>query len=202
MHRRSFGVLCIVLYLPTFSIGDAKVETALGKIQEEYYGANHNEIPSHHIKLDEEEEAFLDEVARIVPEGELILNMPDDGSVFAYATNGLRTYYRDYRFYDGGRDSRSGSRPVETRESKIIRKYGAWASTNTRVRDAFEKVGAHYVLLLDQGKTFRNQPKPPSYDGTLWTGLTAIMDDTPGFRPVLSESDMRLYEITALDGME
>lgn len=43
-----------------------------------------------------------------------------------------------------------------------------------------------------QGKTFRNQPKPPSYDGTLWTGLTAIMDDTPGFRPVLSESDMRL----------
>lgn len=82
------ALLCIVLYLPTFSIGDAKVETALGKIQEEYYGANHNEIPSHHIKLDEEEEAFLDEVARIVPEGELILNMPDDGSVFAYATDG------------------------------------------------------------------------------------------------------------------
>lgn len=82
------ALLCIVLYLPTFSIGDAKVETALGKIQEEYYGANHNEIPSHHIKLDEEEEAFLDEVARIVPEGELILNMPDDGSVFAYATVG------------------------------------------------------------------------------------------------------------------
>ena len=196
------ALLCIVLYLPTFSIGDAKVETALGKIQEEYYGANHNEIPSHHIKLDEEEEAFLDEVARIVPEGELILNMPDDGSVFAYATDGLRTYYRDYRFYDGGRDSRSGTRPVETRESKIIRKYGAWASTNERVRDAFEKVGARYVLLLNKGQTFRKQPKPPSYDGTLWTGLTAIMDDTPGFRPVLSEGDMRLYEITALDGME
>lgn len=195
-------LLCVLLYLPTVHVGDVKVETALGKIQEEYYGANHNEAPSHHIKLDAGEQAFLDEVARVVPEGELVLNMPDDGSVFAYATNGLRTYYRDYRFYDGGWTTRNGPRPHETRASKLIRKYGAWASTNERVRDAFGEVGARYVLLLDHGKAFRKQPKPPSYDGTLWTGLTAIMDDTPGFRPVLSEGDMRLYEITALEETE
>ncbi len=193
---------CVLLYLPTVHLGDMKIDTALGKIQEEYYGANHNEVPSHHIKLDAEEQAFLDEVARVVPEGELVLNMPDDGSVFAYATDGIRTYYRDYRFYDGSWTTRNGPRPYETRASKLIRKYGAWASTNKRVRDAFEKVGARYVLQLDRGKAFRKQPKPPSYDGTLWTGLTAIMDDTPGFRPVLSEGDMRLYEITALDETE
>lgn len=193
-------LLCVVLYLPTIEFGGFKIDTALGQIQKEYFGANHNEISSHHVKLDAEEEAFLDEVARIVPEGELILNMPDDGSVFAYATNGLRTYYRDYRFYDGGRASRAGTRPSETPESKLIRKYGAWVATNKRVREAFEDVGARYVLLLDQGKTFKHQPKPPSYDGTLWTGLTAIMDDTPGFELVLSKDDMRLYEIVALNG--
>lgn len=192
-------LLCIVLYLPTIEFGGFKIDTALGQIQKEYFGANHNEIPSHHIKLDAEEEAFLDEVARVVPEGALVLNMPDDGSAFAYATNGLRTYYRDYRFYDGGRASRTGTRPSETPESKLIRKYGAWAATNKRVREAFEDVGARYVLLLDQGKMFRHQPKPPSYDGTLWTGLTAIMDDMPGFELVLSKDDMRLYEIVALD---
>lgn len=193
------ALLCIVLYLPTVELGGFKVDTALGQLQKEYYGANHNDISSHHIKLDAEEEAFLDEVARVVPEGELILNMPDDGSVFAYATNGLRTYYRDYRFYDGGKDSRTGKRSSETSESKLIRKYGAWVTTNKRVREAFEDVDARYVLLLDQGKAFRHQSKPPSYDGTLWTGLTAIMDDTPGFKLVLGEGDMRLYEIVALD---
>lgn len=193
------AVLCIVLYLPTLNLGDFKVETALGKIQEEYYGANHNEVPSHHIKLDADEEAFLDKVAQVVPEGDLVLNMPDDGSIFAYATNGLRTYYRDYRFYDGSWTSRSGPRPSETSESKIIRKYGAWVETNKRVRDAMTQIDARYVLLLKRGKDFRNQPKVPSYDGALWTGLTAIMDDTPGFKPVLSEGGMRLYEIVALD---
>ena len=65
------------------------MDTALGQVQKEYFGANHNEIPSHHIKLDADEEAFLARVAEVVPEGELILNVPDDGSVFAYATNCL-----------------------------------------------------------------------------------------------------------------
>lgn len=192
-------LLCVVLYLPTVEFGGFKMDTALGQVQKEYFGANHNEIPSHHIKLDADEEAFLARVAEVVPEGELILNMPDDGSVFAYATNGLRTYYRDYRFYDGSWASRHGPRPPETRESKLIRKYGAWAETNDRVRDAFEKVGAHYVLFLKRGKDFKEQPKVPSYDDALWTGLTAIMDGAPGFTPVLSEGDMRLYEIVALD---
>lgn len=193
------AVLCVVLYLPSLSFGDFKMDTALGKIQEEYFGANHNEIPSHHVMLDAEEEAFLDEVARIVPEGELILNMPDDGSIFAYATDGLRTYYRDYRFYDNGWSSGNGSRPLETPESKIIRKYGVWVETDERVHDVFEEVGARYVLLLDQGEAIKHQPKVQSYDDRLWTGLAAIMDDTPGFKPVLSKDDMRLYEIAALD---
>lgn len=192
-------LLCIVLYLPTVEFDGFKMDTALGQVQKEYFGANHNEIPSHHIKLDADEEAFLAQVAEVVPEGELILNVPDDGSVFAYATNGLHTYYRDYRFYDGSWTSRSGPRPLETRESKLIRKYGAWIETNDRVRDAFEKVEARYVLFLKRGKDFKEQPKVPSYDDALWTGLAAIMDDTPGFKPVLSKDDMRLYEITALD---
>lgn len=192
-------LLCVVLYLPTVEFGGFKMDTALGQVQKEYFGANHNEIPSHHIKLDADEEVFLAQVAEVVPEGELILNMPDDGSVFAYATNGLRTYYRDYRFYDGSRASRHGPRPPETRESKTIRKYGAWFEGNEMVHDALEEVGARYVLILDQGKSFRGQPKPNSYDDALWTGLMAITDDTPGFEVVLSEGDMRLYRILGIE---
>ena len=67
------------------------------------------------------------------------------------------------------------------------------------MHDAFEEVGARYVLILDQGKSFRGQPKPNSYDDALWTGLMAITDDTPGFEVILSEEDMRLYRILGIE---
>ena len=32
-----------------------------------------------------------------------------------------------------------------------------------------------------------------------WKGITSITDTTPGFKVVLSEGDMRLYEIEPID---
>lgn len=192
-------VLCVLMYLPSFSIGGAHVDTALGKVRDEYRGSGRNDLHGPNILLSDEEQAFVEKAMELVPEGELVVNMPDDGSVFAYALTGMRTYYRDYRAYDGSWVAGRARRADETRESKTIRKYGAWVDSNNSVREALRKVGARYVLVLDQGRSFRDQSKVPTYDLTVWTGIASIMDDTPGFVPVLSEGDMRLYEITALD---
>lgn len=194
-----FVLLCILIYAPAVMIDGQMHPSALGKIREEFYGGNHNEVASHHIFMDADEEAFVEKVKDLLPEDELVVNIPDDGSIFAYATSGLRTYYRDYRTYSGGRYPQSAQQPDETSESKLIRKYGKWVAENQSVRDAFESIGARYVLVLDQGESLEKQNKVVSYDPYLWMGLTSISDDTPGFEVVLSEGDMRLYRITALD---
>ena len=49
---------------------------------------------------DAAERAFVDEVERVVPEGSYIVNVPDDGSAFAYGIDGLNVLYRSTRTYD------------------------------------------------------------------------------------------------------
>lgn len=183
----------LLLYMPNFSVGSVQVCTALGFVEEEYYYTNHNQLQTHHISLDADEEAFLDGVKEIAGDA-VVVNMPDDGSVFAYALNGINTLYRDYRGYYDGRPTTDTN---ETDISRMIRKYAMYAGSNQILQDAFEDVGARYVLLLDDTETFGDQHITPTYNEALWIGLAGIMDDTPGFKLVLAEGDMRLYEITA-----
>ena len=42
------------------------------------------------IPLDTQEQSFLDKVVKTIPEGELVLNNPMDGSFLAYGSDGLR----------------------------------------------------------------------------------------------------------------
>ena len=131
-----------------------------------------------------DEVAFVDEVLEIVGEDELVINQPNDGSTFAYGVNGLDTYYRHCRA--GG----------QTDDSKAIRTKLANYETDADVQKAVEDTGAKYVLQLDQGVTYENGVWLPQYsDPEPWKGIDSIRDDTPGFKVVLSEGDMRLYEI-------
>ena len=126
-----------------------------------------------------------------------LLNRPNDGSVFLYGADGVRTYYRYLTGYEGGWG--------ESSQSVLIRKSLCDIAENAEVRDAVKSVGAQYVLNLDAGY---DGDKPgeggakrrflPS-DGIRdewWSGISSIDDDTPGFEVVLSEGDMRLYKIT------
>lgn len=140
---------------------------------------------------DEEEKAFVGEVRKAVPSDSLILNVPDDGSAFAYAVDDLRVYYRYLRTY--GEDD-------ETEESRLIRTELDDIASNDEVREAVRAVGGEYVLLLDQGPEDPSLPRRYLFTyegGRNWSGILGIADGTPGFEVVLAEGDMRLYRITA-----
>jgi len=137
---------------------------------------------------DAAERAFVDEVERVVPEGSYIVNVPDDGSAFAYGIDGLNVLYRSTRTYDV---------ESESPEGYILRTRLADAATDADVRSALESVGADYVLVLDDERVAADRAYLFTYDPALWQGILSIDADTPGFELVLSEGDMRLYRITA-----
>ena len=141
------------------------------------------------------EKEFVAEVEKIIPEGAVVINNPNDGSCFCYVVDGMRTYYRYLRTYgEGG----------ETRDSELIRSRLDCVDTDERVREAVENVGAQYLLLLDQGRQYNPSDPDSNFfftyeDNRLWAGIDDVRDSTPGFEVVLARDDMRLYRITAID---
>ena len=130
------------------------------------------------------EVAFVKQALDRMPEDALVINQPNDGSMFAYALDDMNTYYRHCRV--GG----------QTEDSKRIRLKLADYATDEQVRKAVEDTGAEYVLLLDQGVKMEDGVWLPQYgDPEPWKGIDSITDDTPGFSVVLSDGDMRLYRI-------
>ena len=68
------------------------------------------------------------------------------------------------------------------------------------VRDAAERAGIRYVLLLDQGYGENLVGDGATvythgYEKKDWGGVTGVTDETPGFETILAEDDMRLYRI-------
>lgn len=139
---------------------------------------------------DEAEQAFVQEVKQVLPSDALVINVPDDGSMFAFPADGLRTYYRYTRTY---------GTPSEVLESFVIRGRLCNIAEDDDARLAVRSVGVQYVLQLDQGQPDVERNYMFTYDsGKNWRGIDAIRDDTPGFEVVLARDDMRLYRITAV----
>lgn len=138
---------------------------------------------------DARERDFVREAERVIPADALVINVPDDGSAFAYGVDELRVYYRYLRTY--GEDN-------ETRESRAIRTGLSEIASNDEVRSAVESIGAEYLLLLDRKGSPGERRFLFTYEeGRKWTGVESVRDDTPGFEVVLSDDDMRLYRIDA-----
>ena len=143
---------------------------------------------------DPDERAFVQKAKEVLPEGALVINVPDDGSAFAYAADDLKVMYCYLGGY-GGAGERGDSKFIRDGLANITRSYG--------VRQAVRATGAEYALLLDQGGQSYS-PRERRYlftysDGQNWQGILSITDETPGFEVVLSQDDMRLYRITAFD---
>lgn len=139
---------------------------------------------------DAAERAFVEEVKRVIPKGALVLNVPNDGSCFSYAVDGLNVYYRTVSLYKWVNDG-------ESLDSSTVRRGLFQIASRDDVKRAASDIGARYVLLLDQGA-----PDPgdqdrfiPVFNRGIWQGIDQIGDDTPGFRVALAQGDMRLYEI-------
>ncbi len=139
--------------------------------------------------LTSDEMAFLKEVHKVVPEGKRVINMPFDGSVFAYSVYDIDVMYRQYAMDPGkvGKELKASINELDSNEEM-----------QKQVRE--QNIG--YLLQLDQGDGKNGVNEDGSvldlgYRQKEWAGVNAVRDDTPGFTVVLSEGDMRLYQIDA-----
>lgn len=135
---------------------------------------------------------FVEKAKQVVPEGDLVINMPIDGSFLAYGVNDLRVYYRMHSgFYEDTPEARGS---FEEPTSILIRTRLNEISTNQEVHDAVEQIGGKYVLQLDDAMMSSGN-WAGSWRPSLFPGIRNITEDTPGFKLVLSEGNNRLYEI-------
>ena len=113
------------------------------------------------------------------------------GSFLAYGYNGLRVYNRNFTGYDGGH---------ETAESETIRTGLCNIATDGQVRSAVDAIGARYVIVMRQtGSEWSLINQRGDYKPELFSGISSIGPDTPGFTRVYRYGTMSLYRIDAAE---
>lgn len=135
--------------------------------------------------LTREEDAFIKKVMGTIPENALVINVPSDGSCWSYGVEGINTYFR--------RSANTGMSGAE--DSKIIRTQLRDISTSGEVRSTVNRLDARYVLMLDEIASSNRTTTGMRYKEENWAGIESIDENTPGFTLLMSEGDMRLYEI-------
>ena len=174
-------LLAVCQFAPVrFAFGKTDVRPGLMKI--------HAEVSSRYSwekGLTSEEDAFVKRVMSLAGH-DCVINVPSDGSCWSYGVEGLNTMFR--RSATAGP---SGSEPYATVLRTKLRDYAA----SDEVREAVEKTGARYVMLLDEKSCDDRTVVKLRYKEEDWVGIESITQDTPGFTLVLSEGDMRLYRI-------
>lgn len=176
----AMGCLLFVVFCPSFSIPkNAFVTTGFGAV--EGMMDSGNLLAENQNGLDKEEIRFLREVHEVVGDNP-ILNYPYDGSAYAYAVEDLNVVNRGW--YENG-----------NYEVALLGREADELSSNSEVQAAFHSLGVKYVLLLDYDRENGGLYMAGGYSQSSWTGLEKLNDETPGFKIVLKQGDMRLYEI-------
>ena len=135
--------------------------------------------------LTKEECDFIEEVIGEIPDGALVINVPRDGTCWAYGVEGINVFFR--------RSTNTGMAGADT--SKLLRTKLCDVSSNKKVRKALNDLDAHYVLQLDVISSDHPTTTSLRYDEKNWTGIETIDESTPGFTLIKSRDDMRLYYI-------
>lgn len=197
------GIACllfaIINYLPctwTFS-GQQAAQTSFALFGTNLRSYSSDESPR---ILDSDEACFAEEAMQLIPDGALVLNVPDDGSSFLYGLYNTNAYCRrtpvaDDSNYANNDESAPGA---ETTQSKILRSDLYRYATDPSVQAAVRETGASYVLLLDKPENGHVPTVFHTYKESDWLGMTILDADTPGFKLLLSRGDMRLFEIEDL----
>lgn len=132
---------------------------------------------------------FVNKSDKLIKPGAKVINIPFDGSCFAYDIQDLNLYYRDPHI--------SGSKKsTETEHSWLYRKQLSNYLDCQQIRDALKNDHIEYVLMLDDGES-EGEPERyfAGYNENDWSGITSINETTPGFSLVLAKDDMKLYKI-------
>lgn len=178
------GLYVVLVFFPNYHVpGYYGAQTGFGTLYESLR-INYAFGPG---MIDPEESAFLEEVSNVVPDGAIVANNPYDGSIFAYGEYDIHVLYRSNSSYGGESESQS---------SVIVREGISDYAVDESVRDAVERLGIEYVLLLKVDSEPLNYFSSVLGDGTeLWPSLYEINEDTPGFTLILEEGEMRLYRL-------
>lgn len=130
---------------------------------------------------------FVREAYTITGPDALVVNSPNDGSMWAYGVTGMNTYYRSHQ------------QSHQTKESTLITTRLNEYASDADVQDAIRETDAQYVMLLDKDVAYEDGTWIPYYykkQTALWSGIDNVDDNTPGFETVLAKGDeMRLYRI-------
>lgn len=132
------------------------------------------------------------ESAKQITGDSLVINDPMDGSFLAYGVNGMRTYYRDFAGFAD--DSEMGADNSETQDSIAIRTKLNLIGSDEEVKKAVDDIGAKYVITLDD-TLMRTGNFSWFYRPEDFIGVRSITESTPGFKLVLRDGNMSLYEI-------
>lgn len=177
----------IFIYVGSFTLkGFGDIQTAFGYQSQEFLFQNDFEMVYYDV-LTYEEQQFAERALSYVPENAVILNNPNDGSVFLYPLFNSAIYYRSCT---------TPSKGTESAESETIRLKLSEISTSPEVQQAVQNIGAVYVLQLDSGdrpEEFRINYQ--NYNPDEWIGFNSLDENTPGFTVVYSDNDMYLYRI-------
>ena len=128
------------------------------------------------VSFSQEEREFIEKIKPYVAD-DLVVNIPSDGSIWLYGTDGTNTMCR--WFYS------SPSKEYDLFKSSLDE-----AGYNEEVKLAVKSSGAKYLLYLDETIQIG------SFDESEWEGILSVTDETPGFETVLADGNMRLYRIT------
>lgn len=126
---------------------------------------------------------FWEEVRRKIGDA-IVINMPYDGSMFAYGLCDLRTVYR----YQIGYNPHE-----EVAWSELLRTQLNELTTNAEVQNVVRATGAQYVMTCGPVPLGNLAASP--YQAKDWVGIEAITPATPGFELVLQDGDLCLYQI-------
>lgn len=139
----------------------------------------------------DKERAFVHRVKSIIGDTTIIINIPYDGSSYAYTQDNLNVLFR-------GQSNGFSSEPA-----KIIASDISHYASNKKVFNAIKSSGARYLLLLDRSEFVESgngyQSPFAWFNGDVWKGFTSISDDTEGFDVVLQQGDMRLYRLSLIN---
>ena len=185
-------VFALLNYAPNVQISESfSIRTPYGVAQERL--ASLNTKGTRNV-YDQDEIDFVEKVKEEIPEHALVLNVPEDGSLWAYGINGLNVYYRDFRVYKNDPSYAEGF-SKERDESVYVRENIDKVGSDETLQNILEEMDCHYVLLLDEGDSLSEQPKIFTYKEDLWDKFQILNDKTPGLELVLEDGDMRLYRI-------
>lgn len=177
------GVLCI--YRPVSLMDNSDAKSAFEVVNNKLNWLSDENVRRYTV----EESTFVDKTMDLVkddPGG--IVNIPYDGSVFAYGANAANVMFRSYAMAGG--DS-------EKPESVLMRDRLNDIANNESVRNAVAALNAKYVLQLDANGVGAASSSLDDglADEEMYRGIIAINESTPGFTLLVSEGDMRLYRI-------